>query len=57
MALDLVRVVETVHGQVPGTSGDHQFRLYAHLASEAMETLETSQEFRRRADNTVYHLD
>lgn len=56
-ALELVRMVETVHGQIRGTSGDHQFRIYADLTSDAMERLEKSQQFRRRADNTVYHLD
>lgn len=56
-ALDLVRMVETVHGQIRGTSGDHQFRIYADLTSNAMDKLEKSQQFRRRADNTVYHLD
>lgn len=56
-ALDRIRMLETAHGRVRGTSGDHQFRIYVFLESDTMKVLEASVEFRRRADNTVYHLD
>ena len=56
-AVDLVRLVETVHGEIVGVGGDHQFRIYAFLAPKALEVLEKSREFTRHADNTVYHLD
>jgi hypothetical protein len=53
--LELIERVDTVRGQVPGAGGDHQFRIYALLGSDAMAKLERSREFRRGADNTVYH--
>lgn len=54
-ALDLVERVESVRGEVPGASGDRQFRMYALLEANAIEMLERSEEFERGVDNTVYH--
>ncbi len=53
--LDLVERVDSVRGQVPGVGGDHQFRMYALLTSDAAERLDRSREFRRGADNTIFH--
>ncbi|HET9270021.1 MAG TPA: hypothetical protein VFO31_17720, partial [Vicinamibacterales bacterium] len=53
--LDLIERVDAVKGQVPGVGGDRQFRMYALLTTDAVATLERSREFRRGADNTVYH--
>ncbi len=54
-ALGLVSRVDSVAGQVPGAGGDKQFRMYLQLAPEAFEMLTRSQEFARKADNTVFH--
>jgi hypothetical protein len=54
-ALDLVAKIETVAGKVPGAGGDRQFRIYVGTQPAAMEMIEKSREFRRHADNTVYH--
>ncbi len=54
-AIDLVAYVETVHGKIPQTRGDLQFRIYAALKPTAVEVLEASREFRRGRDNTVFH--
>ena len=55
-ALDLVDFVERVSGRVPGTRGDHQFRLYVYLKPGALNRLYTAKEFRRGRDNTVFHI-
>ena len=54
-ALALVGHVESIRGQVPGASGDHQFRIYVRLIPAALDTLARSQEFKRGVDNTVFH--
>ena len=54
-ALALVQQVDAVRGELPGASGDRQFRLYVRLRPDAVATLERSQQFKRGADNTVYH--
>ena len=54
-ALALIEHVESISGQVPGTSGDHQFRIYVRLIPAALDTLARSQEFKRGVDNTVFH--
>jgi hypothetical protein len=54
-ALGLVEHIETVHGKLKGAPGDHQFRIYVVLKPGAVETLKKSREFKRRADNTIYH--
>ena len=54
-ALDLIDYMETVKGKVKGQRGDLQFRLYAVLKPDAKEILIKSQEFKRSADNTIYH--
>ena len=54
-ALALIERVEAVKGEIPGASGDRQFRMYVRLKPNALDTLERSREFARRADNTVYH--
>ena len=53
--LSLIERVDTVKGEVSGTSGDRQFRMYVRLTPNARETLNRSREFRRGVDNTVYH--
>ena len=53
--LALVERVEAVRGEVPGASGDRQFRMYVRLKADALGTLERSREFKRREDNSVYH--
>ena len=54
-ALALIEHVESISGQIPGASGDHQFRLYVRLIPDALDTLARSQEFKRGVDNTVFH--
>ena len=54
-ALALVERVEWISGQVPGTSGDRQFRIYVRLVPAALDTLARSREFKRGVDNTVFH--
>jgi hypothetical protein len=54
-ALDLVEHMETIKGKVKGESGDRQFRMYAALKPDAKEILKKSREFKRDADNTIYH--
>jgi hypothetical protein len=54
-ALALIEHVESISGQVPGASGDHQFRIYVRLIPDAQGTLARSQEFKRGVDNTVFH--
>jgi hypothetical protein len=53
--LDLIERVDSVKGQVPGLGGDRQFRMYALLHSDSVAKLERSREFRRGADNTIFH--
>ena len=53
--LDVIERVELVRGQVIGQSGDQQFRMYVQLKEDALSMLDRSREFRRAADNTVYH--
>jgi hypothetical protein len=54
-AIQIIDKVDTVHGEIPGTRGDEQFRIYVQLNPGALEVLDKSQEFRRTEDNTVYH--
>jgi hypothetical protein len=54
-AIQIIDKLETVHGALPGTRGDDQFRIYVQLKPGALEMLDKSQEFRRMADNGVYH--
>ncbi len=53
--LALIERVDTVKGEVAGTSSDRQFRMYVRLARNAREMLERSREFKRGIDNSVYH--
>lgn len=55
-ALSLVKLVESVHGQIPETRGDEQFRVYVLLQPGALDKLYKSTQFRRTGDNTVYHI-
>jgi hypothetical protein len=50
-----VERVDGVRGKVLGAAGDRQFRMYVRLTEGALDALERSQQFRRRADNTIYH--
>ena len=54
-ALGLIDQVESVHGQILSASGDRQFRMYAVLKEGTIDRLDRSQEFKRGADNSVYH--
>ena len=54
-AIQIVDKLDTVHGELPGTRGDEQFRIYVQLKPGAMGILEKSQEFQRMQDNTTYH--
>ena len=53
--LALIERVDTVKGEVSGTSSDRQFRMYVRLTPNAREMLNRSREFKRGVDNTVYH--
>ncbi len=54
-ALDLIDYMETIKGKVKGEGGDRQFRMYAVMKPDTKEILTKSQEFKRGADNTIYH--
>ena len=54
-ALDLVERLESVRGEILGTSGDRQFRMFVRLVPDAIDRLDRSQQFERRADNSVFH--
>jgi hypothetical protein len=54
-ALDLVETLETAHGKIPRARGDLQFRIYVVLRPDALVTLNSSREFVRGRDNTVFH--
>ena len=54
-ALTIIERIDTVKGEVPGTSGDRQFRVFVRLTPNAREMLERSREFKRGIDNSVYH--
>ena len=54
-AIQIVEKLDTVRGEVLGTRGDEQFRVYVQLKPGALDLLDQSQEFRRTEDNTVYH--
>ena len=53
--LALIERVDSVKGEVSGTSSDRQFRMYVRLTPNAREMLERSREFKRGVDNAVYH--
>jgi hypothetical protein len=55
-ALDLVKVVEAVHGEIRKTRGDEQYRVYVRLRDDAINKLYQSVQFRRTADNGIYHV-
>ncbi|MEJ2109439.1 MAG: hypothetical protein P8Z37_05905 [Acidobacteriota bacterium] len=55
LAIDLVAKVESIHGAIQGARGDEQFRIYVELVPDVIDILEASQQFKRGADNTVYH--
>jgi hypothetical protein len=53
--LDVIQLVEAVHGQIPGWGGDRQFRIYALLKPDAVDRLSRSREFKRTGDNDTFH--
>jgi hypothetical protein len=53
--LDVIQLVEAIHGQIPGLGGDRQFRLYALLTPDALDRLSRSQQFKRTGDNDTFH--
>ncbi len=54
-ALALIEHADGVRGKVLGAAGDRQFRMYVRLTDGAVDTLARSKQFKRRADNTVFH--
>jgi hypothetical protein len=54
-ALALIEHVDSISGQVPGASGDRQFRIYVRLIPDALDTLARSQQFKRGVDNFIFH--
>ena len=54
-AIELVDRLDDVAGQILGSRGDRQFRIYVQMKPGALELLTRSKEFSRAADNTVYH--
>ncbi len=54
-ALDLIEYLEAIEGKVESGRSDEQFRLYARLVPEGVDTLERSREFLRGHDNAHYH--
>src|SRR5688572_5655289 len=54
-ALSLVERVDSVRGEVTGAASDQQFRMYVRLTAGALDALARSQQFKRGADNSVYH--
>jgi hypothetical protein len=55
-ALDRVESIERIAGQYAGRGGDQQFRLYVNLKPDTREILDSSREFFRDHENTVYHV-
>jgi len=53
--LALVEQIDVVRGEVTGERGDHQFRIFVRLTADAIDKLSRSQQFKRAADNAVYH--
>jgi hypothetical protein len=54
-AIQIIDKLDTVHGAIPGTRGDEQFRIYVELKPGALDLLAKSREFRRMEDNTIFH--
>ena len=54
-ALGLIERIDGVRGKIVGAAGDRQFRMYVQLRATALETMARSQQFRRGADNTIFH--
>jgi hypothetical protein len=54
-AIDLIKSLERIAGQVKGERRDQQFRLYGTLTSDAIERLDRSEEFYRDHENTAHH--
>ncbi len=53
--LDLIERIDAVRGQVPGSAGDRQFRMYVLLKEGSTGVLDRSQQFKRVRDNTIFH--
>src|SRR5215213_9270833 len=54
-AIQIVDKIDTVRGEILGSRGDEQFRIYIQLRTNALDLLEHSQQFRRMDDNAAYH--
>jgi hypothetical protein len=54
-ALGLIERLDSVRGEVTGTSSDRQFRIYVRLVADAIDRLERSTQFQRGVDNAIYH--
>ncbi len=54
-AVSIIDKVDSVAGDLPGTRGDMQFRIYVQLRSGTQDLLSRSREFGRRSDNAIYH--
>jgi hypothetical protein len=56
-AIDIIEQLDDVAGKIKGAGGDKQYRLYVTLKPGARELVEKSVQFKRGADNTVYHKE
>jgi hypothetical protein len=54
-ALAVIERIDVVRGEVIGERGDHQFRIYVRLTADAIDKLSRSTQFKRGADNSIYH--
>src|SRR4029453_9557742 len=55
-ALDIVKLVESVHGEINKTRGDQKSRILRFLSDTALELIYQSKEFKRVGDNTIYPI-
>ena len=55
-ALSLVKLVESVHGEINKARGDQQYRIYVLLSDNALDVLYKCKEFKRVGDNTIFHI-
>lgn len=54
-SIDVIEYIETVHGMLPESGSDLQYRIYVTLKPNALQILDESREFRRNWDNKIYH--
>ncbi len=56
LAIDRVDAVDRIAGQYEGKGGDEQFRLFVRVKPDTRTVLESSREFFRDRENSVYHI-